>query len=320
MLTSSELLDVLACPGCGTQLAQEDEESPSLACVSCGARYPVRHGIPFLLPSDLEVAPAPADKGLTHKQRQVSFFDQDPADDFGITRPRGAPELYGWLLREKFRRSVLGLEEVLPGATALTICGGSGLDAELLARAGARVILSDISLGVVLQARERAKRFGLDITLIVADAEALPFRDGSIEVVYVHDGLHHLENPALGLAEMARVARRAVSVTEPAAAAATAAAVRIGLAEAEEEAGNPVRRLTLDEIVSELSSRGFRPLQPHRYALYYRHWPGRAVRILSQPVLFPLARAGFAAVNRLFGRYGNKLAVQAVRVRDATDT
>jgi uncharacterized protein YbaR (Trm112 family)/SAM-dependent methyltransferase len=313
MLTSSELLDALACPGCRAQLAHQEEGSTNLACMSCGARYPIRHGIPILLPPDLEAVATSTHKGLTHKQRQVAFFDQDPLDDFGVTRPRGAPEFYGWLLGEKFRRSVLGLEDVLPGATALTICGGSGLDAELLARAGARVILSDISLGVVLQARERAKRFGLDITLVVADAEALPFRDASIDVVYVHDGLHHLENPASGLAEMARVARRALSVTEPAAAAATAAAVRVGWAEAEEEAGNPVRRLTLGEIVSELSGRGFRPLQPHRYAMYYRHWPGRAVRILSKPVLFPLARVGFAAGNRLLGRYGNKLAVQAVR-------
>jgi SAM-dependent methyltransferase len=245
--------------------------------------------------------------------RQVEFFDQDPADDFGVTRPRGAPELYGWLLREKFRRSVIGLEHLLPGATALTICGGSGVDAEFLARAGARVILSDISLGVVLQARERARRYGLDITLVVADAEALPFRDASIDVVYVHDGLHHLERPALGLAEMARVARRAVSVSEPADAAATAAAVRLGLAENEEEAGNRVRRMTLDEISRELSSRGFRTIRPHRYAMYYRHWPGRAVRVLSSPPLLPLAQASLNVLNRVAGRFGNKLTVQAIR-------
>jgi hypothetical protein len=30
---------------------------------------------------------------------QIAFFDQDSVDDFGVTRPRGAPELYGWLLR-----------------------------------------------------------------------------------------------------------------------------------------------------------------------------------------------------------------------------
>jgi ubiquinone/menaquinone biosynthesis C-methylase UbiE len=217
------------------------------------------------------------------------------------------------LLREKFRRSVIGLEQLLPGATALTICGGSGVDAEFLARAGARVILSDISLGVVLQARERARRYGLDLTLVVADAEALPFRDASIDVVYVHDGLHHLERPADGLAEMARVARRAVSVSEPAEAAATAVAVRLGLAEDEEEAGNRVRRLTLEEISRELSSRGLHPIRPHRYAMYYRHWPGRTMRVLSTRPLLPLAQAGLNVINRLAGRFGNKLTVQAVR-------
>lgn len=311
-MVSDELLNVLACPVCGGAIMRGAGAPAGLTCAICGAGYPTRLGIPIVLPPALQDVAASGDTGLRHKQRQVSFFDVDPADDFGVTRPRGAPELYGWLLGEKFRRSILGLEEILPGATALTICGGSGLDAEFLARAGARVILSDISLGVVLQARERARRFGLDIGLLVADAEALPFRDASIDVVYVHDGLHHLENPALGLAEMTRVARRAVSVTEPAAAAATAAAVRIGWAEAREDAGNPVRRLTLDEIVSELSSRGFQALQPHRYAMYYRHWPGRAVRILSKPVLFPLARAVFTALNRILGRYGNKVAVQAI--------
>jgi ubiquinone/menaquinone biosynthesis C-methylase UbiE len=255
---------------------------------------------------------------MTHKQRQVAFFDQAPADDFGITRPHGAPELYGWLLREKFRRSLLGLETLLPRATALTVCGGSGVDAEFLLESGARVILSDISLGVVLQARERARRFGLDLALVVADAEALPFRDASVDLVYVHDGLHHLEQPARGLAEMARVARRAVSVTEPAAAVATAAAVHLGLAEEQEEAGNRVRRMTLDEIVTQLAQLGFASVAPHRYAMYYRHWPGMTVRLLSKPMLLPLAQAGFTLVNHLFGAHGNKLTVQALRRSSTT--
>ena len=302
-MDSDELVGLLVCPVCRHALAQT-AGGARLECTSCRRDYPFHLEIPILLPSE---------GASTHKARQVEFFDQDPADDFGVTRPRGAPELYGWLLREKFRRSVIGLEHLLPGATALTICGGSGVDAEFLARAGARVILSDISLGVVLQARERARRYGLDIALVVADAEALPFRDASIDVVYVHDGLHHLERPAVGLAEMARVARRAVSVSEPADAAATAAAVRLGLADDEEEAGNRVRRLTLDEISRELSSRGFRSIRPHRYAMYYRHWPGRTMRVLSSPPLLPLARASLNMLNRVAGRFGNKLTVQAIR-------
>jgi SAM-dependent methyltransferase/uncharacterized protein YbaR (Trm112 family) len=313
MIGIDGFLEMLACPVCGGALAVVSPPPARLECGSCGIEYPFHLEIPILLAAALRTPAGEDPTAIEHKAGQVAFFDQDPADDFGVTRPRGAPALYGWLLEEKFRRSVLGLEGLLPGATALTVCGGSGLDAEFLARAGARVILSDISLGVVLQARERALRYGLEIALVVADAEALPFRDASIDLVYVHDGLHHLERPADGLAEMARVARRAVSVTEPAAAAITNAAVRVGAAEVVEEAGNRVRRLTLGEIESELSARGFRALRPHRYAMYYRHWPGKWVRALSAPPLFPVAKMTFRALNRTVGRFGNKLAVQAVR-------
>jgi ubiquinone/menaquinone biosynthesis C-methylase UbiE/uncharacterized protein YbaR (Trm112 family) len=309
-MPKEELLELLCCPACRGTLVAGQATEPLLVCTACGAEYPFHLEIPILLPPHVHRR---AGDGLSHKQRQIAFFDQESADDFGITRPRGAPPLYAWLLHEKFRRSVMGLEEVLPGATALTVCGGSGVDAEFLARTGARVILSDISLGVILQARERARRFGLDFTLVVADAEALPFQDRSIDLVYVHDGLHHLERPALGLAEMARVARRAISVSEPAAALVTAAAVGLRMAEAEEEAGNRVRRLTLDEVTAELSARGFEPVRPHRYAMYYRHWPGRAMKILSAPLVFPLVKASFKMVNGVAGRLGNKLTVQALR-------
>jgi ubiquinone/menaquinone biosynthesis C-methylase UbiE/uncharacterized protein YbaR (Trm112 family) len=307
----TRLVDLLACPRCRGRLAVGERPS-SFGCTECGLEFADQDGIPLLLPPATEASPN-EDGSRAHKDRQIAFFDQDSVDDFGVTRPRGAPELYGWLLEEKFRRSIVGLEHLLPGSKVLTICGGSGIDAEFLVRQGARVILSDIAVGVVLQARERARRFGLDLGLVVADAEALPFADASVDIVYVHDGLHHLERPGLGLAEMARVARRAVSISEPARAFGTSTAVRLHLADALEEAGNPVRRLTLDEITSELTAHGFRPIHPHRYAMYYRHWPGRAVRVLSNPVLLPVTKAAFLAVNHVLGRYGNKLTVQAIR-------
>jgi ubiquinone/menaquinone biosynthesis C-methylase UbiE len=147
----------------------------------------------------------------------------------------------------------------------------------------------------------------------VADAERLPFRDRSFDLVYVHDGLHHLERPEAALAEMTRVARRAVSVTEPARAAATALAMRLGMAQDQEEAGNRVRRLTLDEVVAGLRSHGFEVVAAERYAMLYRHEPGRPTRALSSRPLFALAKVGLTAFNLVGGRIGNKLTVQAVR-------
>ncbi len=291
----------LTCPRCRGELGLTIERA---TCPGCGTRYPVNDGIPVLVAES-------GDEEL--KRRQASFFDSEADGEFEISRPHGAPALYGWLLAEKFRRSVSALGSSLHGATALCVCAGSGMDAEFLARAGAHVTAADISLGAARRARERARRYGFEITPIVADVERLPFADSSIDVVYVHDGLHHLERPLDGLAEMARVARRAVCVTEPARAAVTGLAVRLGLALEHEEAGNRVARMSVEEVAAPLRARGFRVMRAERYAMYYRHEPGRAVRLLSAPGAFAVARAGFRAANLLVGAGGNKLVVVAVR-------
>jgi ubiquinone/menaquinone biosynthesis C-methylase UbiE len=230
-----------------------------------------------------------------------------------MTRPHGTPRLHQWLLAEKFRRSVTEVKALLPGAVVLSVCGGSGMDAEFLASAGARVVLAEISLGAARRARERSRRYRLPIVPVVADATRLPFADRSVDIAYVHDGLHHLEQPLDGLREMCRVAHRAVSITEPARAAVTSVAVRLGLALEVEEAGNRVERLTLAEIAQELQRHGFQVLRGERYAMYYRHRPGPVVRWLSAPAAFELTKAGFKGLNLLAGRFGNKLTVQAVR-------
>jgi SAM-dependent methyltransferase len=299
---TSELADLLVCPSCQVALTGSDG---SLSCGACGRSFPVVDGIPVLLVDT-------ADHNDAQKQRQAGYFDQEDPE-FETTRPHGAPALYGWLLGEKFRRSVAAVRGALAGSVALTVCGGSGMDAEFLARAGARVISSDLSLGAAKRAAERARRYGLAVEPVVADVERLPFPDCAFDLVYVHDGLHHLERPAAGISEMARVAEHVVSVNEPARAAATALAVRLGLALEQEDAGNRVARLTLEEVADELSSRGYRIVAAERYAMRYAHHPGLAARWLSSAPLFPVARLGLRALNVPLGRFGNKLTVQAVR-------
>ena len=290
---------LLTCPVC---LATLRFSNGSAVCRGCEETFAVVDGIPVLL--------VEAD---AHKRRQAAFFDEEADDEFEIERPRGAPELYRWLLDEKFRRSVEGIEPLLAGATVVCVCAGSGMDAEFLARAGARVIAVDISLGAARRTAERAARHDLPITPVVADVERLPFATRSVDVAYVHDGLHHLESPTAGLREMARVARVAVSVTEPARAAVTAVAVRLGLALAREEAGNRVARVTPRALARELAALGFERTRARRYAMYYLHEPGRVMRALSRPSLLPLAKGAFTVANRLAGRFGNKSAVVGVR-------
>jgi SAM-dependent methyltransferase len=274
----------------------------------------VEDGIPILL---LDRAAAMHDevghRRARHKQAQARHFDREEAADFERERPRGTPGLHRWLLRKKFLLGTASIRSFLPGATAFVACGGSGMDGEFLAEAGASVITSDISLGAARRASERARKYGLALASVVADIEALPLRDRSVEITYVHDGLHHLTNPQAGLVEIVRAARYAISITEPARARATELAVRVGIAREFEEAGNRVERLRPEDVVSCLERAGLRVTRAQRYAIFYRHHPGRAARVLSLPGVAAFSRLAISAAIVSSGRFGNKLTVQAAR-------
>jgi SAM-dependent methyltransferase len=288
-----------ACPRCSGTL---DWGSASIDCRQCGAEYRFHGYIPILV-----------DERDQTKQAQARYFDAVQNVEFEISRPHETPDLYRWYYEEKFERGVCLLRTMLPEWTTLTVCGGSGMDAEFLARMGSNVVTSDISVGASRRARERAARYGLSITAVVADAERLPFRDRSFDLVYVHDGLHHLERPSDALSEMARVARRAISITEPADAVVTKLAVRLGAALEREEAGNRVVRFRIDELATPLLSHGFRIVDAHRYAMYYKHEPGRLLKLLSRRPFFEATVAATCVFNRLAGGFGNRLTIQAVR-------
>jgi ubiquinone/menaquinone biosynthesis C-methylase UbiE/uncharacterized protein YbaR (Trm112 family) len=311
-----DLLALLVCPACRDgDLLGLDKPDPerTLTCSLCGTCYPVRDGIPVLLPPGLDVDEVhdELDHAHGHKHRQAGWFDRSVAEEFEISRPHGTPIAYRWLLTKKLRRSLEHLPEPR-GRTVVDACCGSGMEAEFLARQGARVLAVDISEGAVRRARARAERFGLDYLAVVGDIERLPIRSRSADLAYVHDGLHHLADPMVGVHELARVARLAVSVNEPADAALTQAAVVAGLSTNEEEAGNAVRRLRPTTARRELEAAGFR-VRYSRYLMYYGHEPGVAMRLASRPGTFPLYQQLVETADLAVGRWGNKLCLVGLR-------
>jgi SAM-dependent methyltransferase len=300
---------LLVCPACHGTLGWSAQ---TIVCSSCSVPYRVEDGIPVLVASSADVDHDEIDHEHAagdHNAGQAAWFDRASAEEFEITRPRGTPALYEWFLLQKADRALRPIGSELRGAIAVVACGGSGMDADFLAARGAQVISTDISLGAARRARERARRYELPILSVVAAAEGLPLSDRAVDLSYVHDGLHHLEDPLPALDELARVASRWVSVSEPAKALATQIAVRAGLALEREEAGNVVRRMTPAETMGRFQISGFHPLRSERYAMYYRHEPGRVTRLLSRPALLPLVKAGWRAANFVLGRIGNKLVV-----------
>lgn len=297
-------LDVstLRCPTCHHARMRTNDRAYS--CEECGGAYSRVNGLIDLRPLRDEAPETSV---------QVAFYDEDVDRRWEIERPRTAPRFHRWLIEEKYRRGVAAIRPVMEDGSVLVVCGGSGMDAELIAPTAAFVVTSDISFEASVRAVERSRRHDVSFATVVADAYDLPFADRTFDVVYAHDGLHHLDRPFDGLREMARVARRGVSITEPADAAVTKVAVRVGLAQEIEDAGNRVARLRASSVMAVLAEQGFRTVTVARYAMFYRHEPGWVSHLLSAPGLFAAARGAVALVNGIAGRLGNKLTVQAIR-------
>jgi demethylmenaquinone methyltransferase / 2-methoxy-6-polyprenyl-1,4-benzoquinol methylase len=108
----------------------------------------------------------------------------------------------------RWRREAAAATLLKPGQSALDVACGSGrLTAELAKRAaGGRVVGLDFSPPMLVKAR--AANPGLDF--VKGDALRLPFWDDDFDVATMAFGLRNLADPRLGLAELARVARRVV--------------------------------------------------------------------------------------------------------------
>jgi ubiquinone/menaquinone biosynthesis C-methylase UbiE len=93
---------------------------------------------------------------------------------------------------------------VPPGGVALDVAGGTGIVSKELAAAGFRVVVGDLSSGMLRLAAER-----LPGCAAVSRAERLPVRDGSVDLVTTIWLLHLLPVPVADvvLAEAARVLR-----------------------------------------------------------------------------------------------------------------
>ena len=94
----------------------------------------------------------------------------------------------------------------------MIVCGGVGGEGTYLANNGFKAItVSDIST----TAKEIIEKRDSRLTGLACSAEDIKAADESYDLVLVREGLHHLRNPAKGLTEMLRVAKKAVVVLEP---------------------------------------------------------------------------------------------------------
>ncbi|HMD52463.1 MAG TPA: class I SAM-dependent methyltransferase [Solirubrobacteraceae bacterium] len=103
-------------------------------------------------------------------------------------------------------RKALGREPTRFGRS-LEVGAGTGYFSLNLQRAGLieHATCSDISEGMLETLRANARELGLQVETVVADAECLPFADGSFDLVLGHAVLHHIPDLSRAFAEFERV-------------------------------------------------------------------------------------------------------------------
>jgi ubiquinone/menaquinone biosynthesis C-methylase UbiE len=92
---------------------------------------------------------------------------------------------------------------------SLEIGAGTGYFSLNLARTGVvgNAVCTDISPGMLRTLQDNARRIGVPVQTVTADAEDLPLPDESFDLVFGHAVLHHLPHLPLAFSEFHRVLR-----------------------------------------------------------------------------------------------------------------
>jgi demethylmenaquinone methyltransferase / 2-methoxy-6-polyprenyl-1,4-benzoquinol methylase len=105
-----------------------------------------------------------------------------------------------------WRRRLVRRAGVRAGDKVLDCATGTGDLAIRFAKAGANVVGTDFTPEMIELARAKAPLIRFE----VADVTSLPFEDNSFDIASIGFGIRNVADPAKGIAEMARVAKKIV--------------------------------------------------------------------------------------------------------------
>jgi ubiquinone/menaquinone biosynthesis C-methylase UbiE len=146
-----------------------------------------------------------------HKQATIEQWTADPCGEVAATGETGSAAYFASLDAAR-REYAPWMDDQLDyagaaGRDVLDVGCGQGIDLVRFAAAGARVTGIDLTPRHVELARANLAARGLEGTVVVGDAERLPFADASFDRVSSNGVLHHTPGIEAALREIRRVLR-----------------------------------------------------------------------------------------------------------------
>jgi ubiquinone/menaquinone biosynthesis C-methylase UbiE/uncharacterized protein YbaR (Trm112 family) len=303
----TKLLNELSCPVCRKSPLElrRDNKNDKLVCVSCNSSFHIKNDIPYLFVKTLG-----KNKVKKHKKEEIDRFSKLDCSENSILVNR--PHCYGTVENFLFYytlnicRNFLGN---VKGKRIIDVCCGGGADAEYLHNLGARITGVDISADYLKCALVRAKKFNLDINLVVGDAENLPFKSDYFDYGIIHCGLHHLPNPYDGIKELIRVSKKGIVIVESFNSIFTKLFIKLGISN-ETEAGHPIYRFDKKTLINFLKENGLEKYNLKTFFIYTREEPLRIYSFLDNKYLFKVFKFVYKFVNSN-GIFGNRFVLVA---------
>lgn len=147
----------------------------------------------------MSTSSAPHSRATLEKRRAdvASMFDQ-VAERYDLTN-----DVLSLGQDRRWRRMVVAAVDAHPGDLVLDLAAGTGTSSLPFAEAGATVVPTDLSVGMLAVGRRRLPQ----LPFVAGDALALPFADDAFDAVTISFGLRNVEDTVGALTELHRVTR-----------------------------------------------------------------------------------------------------------------
>jgi SAM-dependent methyltransferase len=218
---TQSLVSLLRCPVCRGAIEPErpadGDDGETLRCLSCGATFAIREGIPMMLDDRLP--------GIAEKRREIAGWVEkakaeewyEPDDKVDAVLPYVCRDL-GWddpvWAANEYSFSRLLERWVRPGLRVLELGAAKAWASQYLLPRGCEYVATDVLTDAKVglgRSSFYAGRVGA-FERVQADGEHLPFASGSFDLTFCVATLHHALDLSKMVSEMGRVTRRGGTV------------------------------------------------------------------------------------------------------------